>query len=352
MQVSMTLTVRRRPTRPGIALLLVLVAVAMATILSLSFLTGQSVSVAIAENVDDHAPARAIAESGLMMALSEVQQNVDWRTDFSDGTWVASQSYQGGSFTIVGEDGVDTDADNVISFPSEGDGDLADDTNDLLTLTVTGTYDGVSHIVRAVVTPGSGGPPGSTGDIPLNGNDHSDAEEDPGGDVKLENDKLELGQMPWVAYHFTNVTVPQGATITSAYVEMCAADSSSEDTDLTIFGHDADNAAIFSSSTDDISDRTTTSASITWANVPNWSMNNWYQTPDFASVVEEIVGRGGWSSGNAMVIMFRSDDTDGKRLVIAYDDDPSKTAKLNISYTGGGGGGGGGSSTVRWIEKP
>ena len=47
------------------AMLLVLIAVAMSTILALTFLSAQSTSIGIAQNVRDHARARAIAESGL-----------------------------------------------------------------------------------------------------------------------------------------------------------------------------------------------------------------------------------------------------------------------------------------------
>ena len=54
------------------------------------------------------------------------------------------------------------------------------------------------------------------------GADSDDAEEDDGGGVILNNDKLELGQKQWVGFRFNSVTVPQGATINSAYVAMRA----------------------------------------------------------------------------------------------------------------------------------
>ncbi|MCG8404495.1 MAG: hypothetical protein MI923_04770 [Phycisphaerales bacterium] len=167
-----------------------------------------------------------------------------------------------------------------------------------------------------------------------------DAEEDGG----TWNSKLELGQMDYVGFRFRNVNVPQGANITAAYVEMRAADSNSENTDLTIFGQDADTTSEFSGSSS-ISGRPKTSASVTWNNVPNWTSNQVYQTPELKTIIQEIVDRGGWSSGNSMVIMLRSDDLNGKRMVVSYDsgsgdDDDggggSATAPLlHIEYTPG-----------------
>ncbi len=127
----------------GVALLLALFAVAIAAILALSFLSAQSTSIGIARNIQNHSPARYVAESGLELAIAYVRSDVDWRTNQSHGTWVTNEPFADGTFTIVGED---------------SDGDLADDSTDLLTLTVTGTVNGAvssaSHIVQAVVTPG------------------------------------------------------------------------------------------------------------------------------------------------------------------------------------------------------
>jgi len=94
-----------------------------------------------------------VAESGLELAIAYIRANEDWRTDQSHGTWVTDQSFGDGTFTIVGEDGEDTDGDGTV----DGDGDLGDDPDDLLTLTVTGKVSGTTHIARALVTPLSAG---------------------------------------------------------------------------------------------------------------------------------------------------------------------------------------------------
>ncbi len=170
----------------------------------------------------------------------------------------------------------------------------------------------------------------TTLDISISTNS-DDAEEDSGADVKLNNSKIELGQMPWAGFRFQNVTIPQGATITTAYVQFRAESSSTENTDLTVFGDDTDNSVTFSNS-NKLSTRTKTSASASWQNVANWSGGNTYQTPELNTIVQEIVDRGGWSSGNSLAILIRSDDDNGKRLPWARDGSSSNAAVLHVEY--------------------
>lgn len=133
----------------GVAMVLVLISVAMAVILSLSFLNAQVTATGMAQNMGRRAQAHALAESGMTMALAYIETTTNWRTQMAHGTWVTDHPFAGGSFTIIGEDGQDTDGDGI----PDGDADLADDDADLVTLTSIGTFDGVSQKVHAVVTP-------------------------------------------------------------------------------------------------------------------------------------------------------------------------------------------------------
>jgi len=165
------------------------------------------------------------------------------------------------------------------------------------------------------------------------GADDDDAEENNAGVVSLNNTTLELGQEKWVGFRFNAVSIPPGATITSAYVEMRATAANSESTDLTIFGQDADDAATFASSSSNLSNRTTTSASVAWSALVNWKKNQWYDTPDLSTIVQEIVDRPGWSDGNDLVVLIRSDDLSGIRQAFSHDDNGNKAAKLHVEYT-------------------
>ena len=132
------------------ALLVVLLIVSVATVLALSFTNAQSTTRGIAANIEDHAQAQFVADSGLRMAVRYVQSDGAWRDDQSDGVWIADAAVAGGTVEITGEDGFDNDGDGIV----DGDGNLADDPQDLLTLTVTGRASQATAIARAVITPG------------------------------------------------------------------------------------------------------------------------------------------------------------------------------------------------------
>ncbi len=135
-------------------MLLVLVTVVVATTLACSFLTGQSTATQISRNIESHVQARALAETGLRLALAEIQANANWRQDHTEGEWVSNSSLLGGTITITAVDGEDTDNDGTV----EGDGNLADDPDDPLTLIATGKINETTHVARATVTPKPGTP--------------------------------------------------------------------------------------------------------------------------------------------------------------------------------------------------
>ena len=78
----------------GMAMLLVLMSVAMAVILSLSFLNAQVTATGMSQNVARRAQAKAIAESGLTMALAYIETNATWRTDMTHGVWCLNAGQQ------------------------------------------------------------------------------------------------------------------------------------------------------------------------------------------------------------------------------------------------------------------
>ncbi len=107
-----------------------------------------------------------------------------------------------------------------------------------------------------------------------------------------------------VGLRFTDVNIPNGSAIYSAYLEFSCDDPNSEDCSLTIVGEDSDDAVAFSGSRYDVSSRTATTASVSW-DVEDWDTSGAiYASVDISSVIEEIVQRPGWSEGNALVLMI------------------------------------------------
>lgn len=142
------------------------------------------------------------------------------------------------------------------------------------------------------------------------------------------------GTTIWGGWRFQNVTVPQGATISDAYLEFFV--TSLDDPNLVIYGEAADDAAAFAASSNDISGRGRTTANYTWnqANVGALAFRS-TGTGSLTSVVQEIVNRAGWASGNDMAFVLNG-ATGGDVQIRAYDNVTTDAAKLTIVYTAGG----------------
>jgi len=107
-----------------------------------------------------------------------------------------------------------------------------------------------------------------------------------------------------IGIRFSAVPIPQGATIDAAYLIVTSAGTYAQDTVNSIIqGGDADSAAAFATVAD-YQARTRTSAYEPWLGIDHWTAGVEYQSEDISAVVEEIVDRAGWVSGNNMVIFW------------------------------------------------
>lgn len=107
---------------------------------------------------------------------------------------------------------------------------------------------------------------------------------------------------------FRSVTVPQGATIAAAFVRYTSATAQAgNNTHATLEGEDDAHPAPFNDGGGDqgftdYNTRARTTASVAWNNVIGWVAGTQYDTPDIATIAQEIVDLPGWASGNNMVI--------------------------------------------------
>ena len=156
------------------------------------------------------------------------------------------------------------------------------------------------------------------------------------GSVNLTSSDLELiadgSNDQLVGMRFTNVTVPNGATISSAYTQFQVDETNSGATNINIQGQAIDDAPTFTSGNSNISSRSRTSASVAWAPVAWTTVGEAgpdQRTPDIKAVMQEIVNRPGWASGNDMVIIITGS---GERTAEAYNGSSSGAALLHIEY--------------------
>jgi Tfp pilus tip-associated adhesin PilY1 len=127
------------------------------------------------------------------------------------------------------------------------------------------SYDGSSGEAPLLHVEYTGGPAGGTDYRVSQSTD--DAEERSSGGMYRNSTDLELvteSSVQTVGIRFQNVAIPLAATITNAYLKFEIDESQSGATSLTIKGEDADNPPAFAAVNNNISDRTTTTASVAW----------------------------------------------------------------------------------------
>jgi hypothetical protein len=156
------------------------------------------------------------------------------------------------------------------------------------------------------------------------------------GDMYLTSSDLELvddlafrGEQI-VGVRFINVPIPRNAVITNAYIEFEASDTNSEPTSLTIQAQASDNAPIFTITPFDLMSRPLTTALVNWDNVSPWTIvGAKQQTLDLSALVQEVVNRSGWSSGNNMAFFINGH---GTRNAVSYDGSITSAPLLHVEY--------------------
>jgi PKD repeat protein len=162
----------------------------------------------------------------------------------------------------------------------------------------------------------------------------SDAEESSTGTVNSNSNTLELvfnGSNQTVGMRWAGLSIPKGATITAAYIQFYSSASQSGATSLTFQAQAADNPLAFSTSAGNISSRPRTAAAIGWS-PPAWSSgqsNANERTPDLTAAIQEVVGRPGWASGNALAIIVTGT---GVRTATSYDGKHPRAPLLHIEF--------------------
>ena len=137
----------------------------------------------------------------------------------------------------------------------------------------------------------------------------------------------------YIGVRFRNLNIPQGATITNAYLEFTAYQSLSDaNSSMAISGvNEADPRRFDPRARYQLRDKPKTTPVI-WSNIEPWTRNNDYQSPPVTPIVQQIVNRGDWVAGNDM--MFIMSDFTGRRGAYTYNGRPSDSARLIVEFQG------------------
>ncbi len=158
------------------------------------------------------------------------------------------------------------------------------------------------------------------------------------GDMYFDSSDLECGKdnnrgNQIIGLRFNGLNIPQGSMIISAYIQFMADESDTGVTTAVITGEASDNAAAFSNVKYNLSSRPETGNSVSW-NIPAWANGNSgaaQQTPELKSIIQEIVGRPGYSAASSIVLKMTAT---GQRVAESRDGNkPNNAPQLIITYT-------------------
>ena len=229
----------------------------------------------------------------------------------------------GTTVTITGENFGANISDNTVSFNGTTAIITASSTTSITTSVPSGATTGPISVTV------SDGTVTSTSDftvltittlsIPLTSND-DDVEEvavnfgEPIGTMDLASSDLELGEISSgqglmnIGLRYNNVTIPQGATVTEAYIQFNADNTGADPVELTIYGENVANAAAYTGTLGELSARSLTSTNVVWS-IPEWvntgDRGDAQKTVNIASIINEVVNRADWVSGNSINIIMK-----------------------------------------------
>jgi len=141
-------------------------------------------------------------------------------------------------------------------------------------------------------------------------------------------------------YHylrFINIDVAQGSTINSAKLTFTGFQPQwSTPVEMDIWAELADNGTVPSTTNSFISNLVKTTATVAFDPATIWSESIEYDSPDIATIIQELVSRTGWGKGNAINFLIEVDNTTGvssQNRAYSFDRGASKALKLEIDFT-------------------
>lgn len=137
----------------------------------------------------------------------------------------------------------------------------------------------------------------------------------------------------WAGLRFTNVSIPKGTTITSAKLQIQSSQNQWIGIKMSIAADATGNSAAFSSSAKP-SQRSLSLAKVNHNSNANWTANTSYSLDEMKTVIQEIVNRSDWNSGNALSVLLKGTGSSFGRKYIKSGT-PAVSAKLIVTYDDG-----------------
>jgi hypothetical protein len=166
--------------------------------------------------------------------------------------------------------------------------------------------------------------------------DSDDAEQTNTGSVTTSSSDLELvvdgSDVQLVGLRFPGMAIPPGAFIEQAWVQFQVDEVSTGAASLAIQGETTPQAPTFAETSNNVSLRPRTTASVPWSPVA-WNtvgeQGPDQRTPNLAPVVQELVSAATWASGDPIVLIVTGS---GRRTAEAFDGAPAGAPLLHVEY--------------------
>ncbi len=137
----------------------------------------------------------------------------------------------------------------------------------------------------------------------------------------------------YAGLRFTNVSIPQGASITSAHLEVYSSQAQWIPINLQLAAEASDSSAAFSDASPP-SQRMLTTMKVTYNTNVQWNADTWYALSEMRDVIQEVVDRPGWQSGNSLSLIVRGMSTGfwWRKFTLSYDGNPLFAPRLVVTY--------------------
>jgi PKD repeat protein len=169
--------------------------------------------------------------------------------------------------------------------------------------------------------------------------DGADDVNEVGNEFQVTDNRIWLGnagtqdRRSYTGLRFQKVLIPQGATILSAHIELYLPEQQWIEMHFNIGAEAADNSSPFTRDNKP-SNRALTVTQVEHASSNRWSAGEWQSLDDIKLVIQEVVNRPGWTSGNSLSLIFQGfgGGSWGRKFVSSYDGDPAHAPRLVITY--------------------
>jgi hypothetical protein len=164
---------------------------------------------------------------------------------------------------------------------------------------------------------------------------------DPMGSVDITSSDLELGaeggggDLQQIGIRFQGINILPLSTINSAFVQFTTDEIDDEVTSVRIYGELSPNAAPYSAATNNVTNRTKTTAFVDWSNIPIWELEGEagpdQRTPNLGPVLQEIINQPGWAAGNALALIIDA-NPGGERTAESFNGVPAAAPLLSVDF--------------------